>query len=287
MAKWAFHQEADSGAAVESANGDLNLATERQRKGKNIKLSAGRKMVAEIMHHARQVPSLPVRKSMSLEDLVEARHDAGPLAPSWTALFMKAYGLAGLKHPELRRAWIAYPLPRLYEHPQTECGVMIERMHRCDNIVLGAKIRGPEHKSLTKIDRKLYEFKNAPVEKIRFFRQWLRVGGWPLPARRFAMWHTLHFSGLLRTKRMGTCVVSSLGSLGVDQLHTLAPLTTYLSFGAIGDDGVTDVHLVYDHRVMDGRTAARCLNTLETVLVRDMVRELHESCGSSSARFAA
>lgn len=267
--------------------GGCVLAVQRERKGNRIVLSPGRKMVAEIMVHSRKVPLLPVRKSLQLEEVVEARHDAGPLAPSWTALFMKAYGITGMKHPELRRAWIRFPRPYLYEHPQTECVIMVERMHRCETIVLNAKIRAPESKPLSKIERKLFEFKNTPIESIRFFKQWLRVGNWPMPLRRIAFWQTLHWSGFLRAKRMGTCVLSSLGSLGVDQVSTLTPLTTYLSFGPIDDAGQSDVHLMYDHRVMDGRTAARCLNTLETVLQRDIVRELHSLVEPTSRSMAA
>ena len=40
---------------------------------------------------------------------------------------MRAYGLVGREHPSLRRAYLPYPWPHLYEHPQTECAFLIER----------------------------------------------------------------------------------------------------------------------------------------------------------------
>ena len=61
------------------------------RKGRCLALSPGRKMVMEILHHGRKVPAMPLSRMMCVRQLCEARK-AGAFV-SWTALFMKAYGL--------------------------------------------------------------------------------------------------------------------------------------------------------------------------------------------------
>ena len=67
---------------------------------------------------------------------------------------------------------------------------------------------------------------------------------------------TLNLSGFKRAKRLGTFTISSLGNLGVEQHHPISPLTTYLTFGPISASGEVNVKIIYDHRVMDGRTVA-------------------------------
>ena len=73
---------------------------------------------------------------------------------------------------------------------------------------------------------------------------------------------------------MGTFGVSVYSGLGAESFNHYTPLTTTLTYGVIGADGSVPVRVIYDHRVMDGTTGARILTDLESVLNRDMVREL-------------
>jgi hypothetical protein len=246
------------------------------RQGRRLPLSPARRMVLELLHHARRVPSLPLAQTMHLPELVAARQAACP-TPSWIALFMRAYGLVAQQHPVLRQAYLPYPRPHLYEHPHSVCAVLVEREWEGEPVVLGTKIRGPETQTLEDIDRYLKRYREAPVESIPAFRQILRFGRLPWLVRRFTFWHSLYLSGCTRAKRFGTFAISSLGNLGVEQFHPLTPLTTYLTFGPISPDGEVTVKIIYDHRVMDGRTVARCLNDLESVLKRDLVANLAAS----------
>jgi hypothetical protein len=197
-----------------------------------------------------------------------------PVAPSWTAIFLRGYGLTARHNPELRRAFIRWPLPHFYEHPYSVCAVLVEREHEGETIVLGAKVRAPELQTLTEIDAYLHYFQEAPLQEVSCFRQLLQLARLPWPLRRFVFWHVLHCSGYKRAKHFGTCMVSSLGSLGVEQYHPLTPLTTYLTFGPVSHAGEVTVKIVYDHRVMDGRAVARCLNDLEHVLQDAILWEL-------------
>jgi len=242
------------------------------RKGRRLSLSPARKMVLEILHHGRKVPALPLSKVMNVHKLVEARR-AGAFV-SWTAIFMKGYALVAQQHSELRRAFIPFPWRHLYEHPISECGVLLEREFEGENMVLGAKIRGPERQPLAELDEHLRFFRNAPIQEVGDFRQWLRLGRLPGILRRLVFWTTLNLSGYKRAKRLGTFAISSLGSLGVEQQHPISPLTTYLTFGPIAPTGEVNVKIIYDHRVMDGRIVARCLTDLEAALNTCVLDEL-------------
>jgi hypothetical protein len=242
------------------------------RKGRCLSLSPARKMVLEILHHGRQVPALPLSKVMRVGKLSDVRK-AGAFV-SWIAIFMKGYGLAAQRHPEFRRAYIPFPWPHLYEHPISECALLVERDYDGEDIVLGAKLRAPEMQTLADLDEAMTRFRNAPVHEIGNFRQWLRLGRLPGFLRRLTVWHTLYLSGYKRGKRLGTFAISSLGNLGVEQHHPVSPLTTYLTFGPISPQGEVNVKIIYDHRVMDGRCVARCLNDLEETLNTRILDEL-------------
>lgn len=241
--------------------------------GKTVPLTVGRKLVHEILHHARKVPSLPLARTCQIAPVVMARRQALP-APSWVAIFMRAYGLVARQHPELRRAWIPFPWARLYEHPHSECAVLIEREWQGEPTVLVGRIHAPESTPLSVIDEHLRQYQTEDVWSVSPFRQFLRLGKLPWLLRRLAFSTSLYFSGFKRAKRFGTFTLSSLGNLGIEQIHPLTPLTTYLTFGPISPTGEVVVKLIYDHRVMDGRHVARALQDLETILNTDIVAEL-------------
>jgi hypothetical protein len=245
------------------------------RKGARLRLSPARRLVVEYLHHARKVPSLPLARSFNVADLARARSWLRP-APSWFAVFMKAMGLVARHRPELRRAFLHWPYPRLYEHPQSECAFLVEREWAGEPVVLGAKVRGPEDQALADLDAHLCYFKETPVWEVSPFRQALRLGRVPWLLRRFTFWHLLNLSGYRRAKHFGTFMMSSLGGDGIEQIHPLTFLTTYFTFGRISPAGAVEAKLIYDHRVMDGGTVARCLNTLDEVLHTDVLAELRQ-----------
>lgn len=251
------------------------MSNSNKSRGKDIPLSPGRRLVAELMHHAQKVPSLPLARLCHIPQLVEARQLA-TTPVSWMAIFLKAYALVGCEIPELRRAWIPFPFARLYEHPSSEGAVLIEREYRGEAIVVGAKIRKPEEASLTLIDSHLARYRSTPVEQVTAFRQLLRLARLPGLLRRFFFWRVLAVSGYRRACRLGTFVISSLGNFGVEQMHPLTALTTYFTYGPIQSDGSVTLKVIYDHRVMDGRTVARVLVRLEEVLNGAILQEVRQ-----------
>jgi hypothetical protein len=237
--------------------------------GRRLPLSAPRRLIGDLMHFARQVPSVPVQRRMNLGPLVAAREQASP-RPSWCVLFTKAFALVAERRPELRRAYLSFPWPHLYEHPVSIASIAVEREVAGESAVLFAQVRGAEHHTPEQLDSFLQDCKDKPVESIGMFRRALRVSRLPRVLRRLLWWLALNSSGYKRARNLGTFAVSVYSGLGAEGLHPLSPLTATLNYGVIAPDGTVDVRIIYDHRVLDGATVARALGDLEGVLNQDL-----------------
>ncbi len=191
---------------------------------------------------------------------------------------MKAYAIVGAAHAPLRRSYLEFPWPRIYEHPWMNCALAIERDHEGEDGVFVGLFRAPEAQNLAQIQHWLQWYKNEKLEKVGFYRQALRFSRIPTPVRRAFWWVTLNVSGYKRCKRFGTFGLTSYGSLGAENLHPISPLTTTLTFGPIDPaTGRVVVKLIYDHRVLDGAYIARRLGDIETVLKTTIRDELLEN----------
>jgi hypothetical protein len=228
-----------------------------------------------VVHFARQVPSIPVQRRMNLAPLVEARALAGRRI-SWCAIFTRAFACVAQRLPELRRAYLSFPSAHLYEHPLSVASVAIERQYRGENVVLFARLPGPERQTAAEVDALLRSYREKPIEEIHVFRRALILSGFPGCLRRWLWWWALNGSGASRAWRLGTFGVSVYSGLGAESLHPLSPLTTTLNYGIIEPDGQVSVRLIYDHRVLDGSTVARALGLLEEVLRNQMAAELRQ-----------
>lgn len=244
-------------------------------KGRYLPLSRPRRIIGDLVHFAKQVPTVPVERRMNLGTVLHARTEAGGRV-SWCSIFTKAYGLVAAEFPEMRRAYIAYPWARLYEHPYSIASVAVERHFEGEPAVFFVHLRSPETQTLASLDEHLQRFKNDPVESIPLFRRALLIGRYPRFLRHLLWRLSLHWSGGKKAKRLGTFGVSVYSGLGAASLHPLSPLTTTVNYGVIDEQGMVDVRVIYDHRVMDGATVARALRRLEEVLQTTIVQELWE-----------
>ncbi len=245
----------------------------REPKGVEFPLSVPRRLIADLLHFSRRVPSIPLSRMMDVSPLIGARR-THPARPSWSVIFMKAYAQVAMEHPPLRRALLELPVQRMYEHPQTNCSLAIEREFEGEAGVFFGMFRAPEGQTLGELQRSLVEFKNLPLEEIGFFRRMIRISRCPTLVRRFLWSISLNFSGRARAKRFGTFGVTTLGGAGVEQVHPLSPLTTTLTFGPIDAWGKVTVKIIYDHRVLDGAYVARRLVDLEEILNGLILEEL-------------
>jgi hypothetical protein len=243
-------------------------------KGRYLPLAGPRRFIGDLVHFAHRIPSAPVSRTIDLSALAgpRTRHVS---RPSWAAVFMKAYALVGAAHPPLRRSYLEFPWPRLYEHPWMNCALAIERSYRGEEGVFVGLFRAPEQQTLAQLQQSVEWYKNETLEKVGFYRMALRFSQAPTPIRRLLWWSTLNFSGYKRCKRFGTFGLSSYGALGAEQVHPISPLTTTLTYGPI--DPATQqvaVKLIYDHRVLDGAYVARRLRDIEEVLNGPILEEL-------------
>jgi hypothetical protein len=241
--------------------------------GRNLSLSLPRRFICDLVHFAQRVPTVPVERRMELAPVLAARQAAHP-RPSWCALFTKAYGLVVAARPELRRAYLSFPTPHLYEHPVGIVSVAVERRFGDEDAVFFAPLRSPERLGLPELDARLRRFKEEPLERFSSFRRALLLSRLPRPVRRLVWWFSLNCWGRKRACYLGTHGLSVYAGLGAASLHPLSPLTTTLNYGVIGPDGGAEVRLVYDHRVLDGCTVARALEDLERALNGPILNEL-------------
>ena len=244
-----------------------------QPRGFNMPLSLPRRFICDMLHFARRVPSVPVQRRMQLGDVVAARSRAEP-RPSWCGIFTKAYALVTEANPVLRRSYLSFPWPHLYQHPTNVATIAIERRFGDEDAVFFVHLTHPETRPLVEIDAKLHRYKELPLDQVSTIRQAMRTARWPLPVRRFLWWFGLNVSGAKRAHFFGTSGISVYGGLGAASLHPLSVLTSTLNYGVIDPDGGLDVRLIYDHRVLDGSTVARALAELEGALHGPILREL-------------
>jgi hypothetical protein len=241
--------------------------------GRNIALSIPRRFIGDLVHFAKQIPSVPVERHMHLAALARARENIDQ-RPSWCTLFTKAYALVAEQMPELRRAYMSWPRPHLYEHPTSVASIAVERQFDGEEAVFFGHIKSPAEIELAELDKRLRHLKVAPILGVGSFRQALRVARMPFALRRFVWWFGLNVWGRKRAHHLGTFGISVYASLGAASLHPLSPLTTTLNYGVLEPDGSMDVRLVYDHRVLDGAVVARALRSLEDELRGRITGEL-------------
>jgi hypothetical protein len=233
-------------------------------RGRAIKLSRPRRLVIDLMRFSIGIPRVTVQRRMNLARLLEARAALEP-RPTWTAIFLKAYGLLAKETPELRRAYVRLPWPQLYEYPESVGSVAYERDWEGEPAVLLSRIRGPEHRSLKQLDDAVRATRSSPVLEVKEFRRALEMARAPAPLRWLLMWLGLNW-GRQRGNYFGTFQLSVYSAIGAESLNPLTPLTTLLNYGPISPEGWVNVRILYDHRVMDGATVARALERFETML---------------------
>ena len=241
--------------------------------GRNLSLSLPRRFICDLVHFAHKVPTVPVERRMSLAEVAAARQAARP-RPSWCAVFTKAYACVAAARPELRRAYLSFPTPHLYEHATSVASVAVERRFGDEDAVFFGHLHGPETMGLPELDDALRRFKEEPLERLSGVRRALLVSRLPRPLRRLVWWIGLECWGRKRAHYLGTYGVSVYAGLGAASLHPLSPLTTCLNYGVLAPDGTVDVRIIYDHRVLDGATVARALVDLEGVLRGQLLNEL-------------
>jgi hypothetical protein len=235
-------------------------------------LSLPRRMVIDMLHFAIRVPTVPVQRPMCLAPVVLARNACAE-RPSWSAIFTKAYALTAREFPELRRAYVQFPWPHLYEYPASVAAVVCQREYQGEPGLFPILVKDPAALSLSELSGLIRHAMTAPIDEVRNFRRLLKVSRLPRRLRRLLLWLSLNL-GRQRANYIGTFGLSVYSALGAESLHPLSQWTTLLNYGPIAPDGNVNVRVIYDHRTLDGATVANALACLDSKLNVAIVEEL-------------
>src|SRR5262249_28193244 len=162
-----------------------------------------------------------VQRRMRLGEVVAARA-AAAARPSWCAVFTKAFAMVTDAWPELRRAYMGFPRPHLYQHPITVMSIAVERRFGDEDAVFFYQLRQPERLALAEIDARVRQAKEGPLEAFGAYRRVLLISRLPKLIRRLVWWIGLNTSGRKRAHFMGTAGVSAYAGLGAASLHPLS-----------------------------------------------------------------
>ncbi|WP_235911958.1 2-oxo acid dehydrogenase subunit E2 [Mesorhizobium xinjiangense] len=242
-------------------------------RGRSIKLSLPRRLVGDLMRFSVGVPRITVQRNMKIDRLLHARSQASK-RPSWTVLFLKGYALLAQEVPDLRRAYVKLPSPRLYEYPVSVASLAYEREFGDERAVLLGRIKAPENLAIAEIEAAIVEARSRPLGEVKDFRRALKFARLPAPLRHFLMWLGLNI-GRQRANFFGTFQLSVYSGLGAESFNPLSPLTTLFNYGPIDKEGRVSVRIHYDHRVMDGANVARALERFEAILNGAVTEEVN------------
>lgn len=241
-------------------------------RGRFVGLSVARRIVVETMRVTRDVPNVAIVRRMNLGALVAARGTDADAAP-WSAILVKAFALVADEQPALRRGYMKFPWAHFYEYPTSIAGVAIEREFEGEPCVFFGIVEKPHGLALTEIGRKIRVYARAPLTEIGEFQKIIGIARLPAMLRRAIWWLGFQIAAQ-RVKYFGTFVVTGISALGADMTYLTAAGTFILYWGPIAANGDVDVHLVFDHRVIDGLPAARALDRLEEILNGAILKEL-------------
>jgi hypothetical protein len=229
-----------------------------------------------MVHFAKKVPIVAGERTIRVRTFIDARR-ATRFAPGWFASIVKAFGIVSDRIPDLRRAYLPYPWPRLYEHPHSVASVVLDREYLGEHATFLCPMLHPERLPLVGVHEKLRALQQDPIEKHGTLRRLVRHSRFPLPVRR-ALWGIgLNWSGNTRARFFGTFGVNSIAGFRGRMLQFVTPITSVLYFGTPTRDGELDVQLAFDHRVFDGYTAGRAVSELESVLNTEIAAEIRQS----------
>lgn len=241
-------------------------------RGRAIPLSVPRRVVIDYLRQVEAVPSAPVQRRMELGTVIAAR-GACAERPPWTAIFTKALALVADEMPELRRAYVKFPWPRIYEYPKSVAGIAIERDVDGEMAVLTYLIKDPAAVPVVDLGARIREAASADVRSIKDFRRVLDIARMPWPVRRLVWWTGVNV-GRQRGNYLGTFGVSVFGGEGAEAPYPMSAWGILLNYGLFDSAGGLDVRLTFDHRIMDGSVVARALAKLEAALTGPLVEEM-------------
>jgi len=242
-------------------------------RGRSVPMTLQRKWVCDLLHFGKKVPIITGERPLRLKPLIEARRNTWK-PPSWSAILLKAVGLASQKVPEVRRSYLGFPWGRLHEMPYSVGAVVLDREYQHEHAVFCCTLLHPERLPLDEIHAKIEQWKNDDPMAHGPMRRLIRTTRLPLPLRRLAWWAGLNLRGYWKARHFGTFAINSLAGMRGKIMQMCFPCTMFLYYGVPDKDGVMPLQFGFDHRVFDGFESSRLLSELEACLNNDIVDEL-------------
>jgi hypothetical protein len=242
-------------------------------KGHYVRQSLPRKWIADMLRCCQRVPVVAAERTIRVRVAADARK-AGGLAIAWNTMMVKGMALVSQRIPEMRRAYLPYPWPRLYEAPYSVASIILDREYEGEHATFMAPVLHPERLALLELQAKLDKLKTAPFHEIGAFRRLIRNTKFPRPIRRMLWSMGMYWSGLFRARTFGTFAVNSVVTARARMLTMTTPITSCLYYNPVSRDGEMVVQFAFDHRVFDGYTAGHIGSELEGVLNKEIAAEL-------------
>lgn len=248
-------------------------ARQGRKRGRRLRLSLQRRWIGDLLAVANATPAAAAERIVRVGPAMLARRAiADP--PGWTAILLKAYAIVAARRPELRRVYLSFPWPHLYEHPHSVASVVSEREWRGELGVFFDQIIAPETKPLVEIDRIINHLARARIESIGGYRRLIRFAKLPRPVRRIVWWICQRTLGGAHARYFGTFAMNALVVRYTGVAQTMTPITMAMTHLPLEPPGRIRLYGVFDHRVFDGMMACRVLGEVETVVNQEIVAEL-------------
>jgi hypothetical protein len=243
------------------------------RDSRYVALTLPRRWIRDLVYFGTKSMVVGGWVSIEVAAVAAARRKNQPLI-SWNAILVKALAITSNRWPELRRVYIPFPWPHLYQHPECVVSIVLEREWRGERAVFFDQIQGPEHLSLRNIDATLRGMKRAKIESLGGYRRLIRITRLPYPLRRLLWRLALYCSGRLKSRYFGTISLNSPSVRRLRMTQSVTPVTLSFEYGAFLPNGEMPLQVFMDHRVIDGLSLSRLCSDLEAVLNHDIVAEL-------------
>ena len=254
--------------------------TARQRSGTQVLVERRRRHTFYFLEYAQA--QRPVHLDTEVDMTRVTAHRAGARDAgrrfSIVSYLLHSAGRALEKHPEANAVTLpSWPshwrAPRTARFDGVTAKLALDRIVDGERTVLSALLPDLQRTSLLEIQRRLDRYRDADLSEHPEFRGPRLLGRLPVPLGRL-----LFRAALRRPDRrpgiFGTVSVSSLGHRPVDGFHSTGGTAVTLCLGQVRDQpvvraGVVTVapvmrlSLTFDHRVIDGGTAADLLGEIK------------------------
>jgi hypothetical protein len=235
------------------------------------KISLSRRVIIDLMRASAGMPFVAVRRTLSVGRLADARKGLSD-RPAWAAIFAKGFAILAREQPILRRVYLKWLWPHLYEFPQTVAMIVVAPDATPDGVLL-FPVKAPDLTPLAEADARIRAAKTQPIEATVFFRKTMMVTRLPNPIRWLAWAIGLNF-GRQRGNYLGTLLVTSVAAFGGGEVEARGPQPFILSYDRLSSGGTIDVMIRWDHRITDAAVIGMELARLEQILNHQIADEM-------------